>query len=245
MLFLLSCTPNKPSFSGGNVAPTIKPLPTFGPSATPTLGPTPTSFRSGNSNLEILDDGSTRFTDYAGGYSLVFPPEWTLARINQDEYSQLMLNRALTDALLQRYLMAYQQRDENTYRVFAFDLDKRNPGIEYLTNIEIFLDNNEAITVRQARVNLSRSKVQETYIEEVLASTDTVTSAGYPVGILEYVLETRSVTAQKVRLYAKYAIFTPHDGTLLIISLGAPVEFQADVEDVIDQLIETYEEFGQ
>lgn len=221
-------------------------LPTFSPQATPRTPETATPAQVrpdvSRSALVTQPDGSILFTDFKGNYSLVFPSHWTLLRVNEQEYSDLMLNEAINDSLLQTYLMAYRQRDGETYRLLAFDLAKRIDISDYLTNVEIYLDDREVITVKQARVNLEKARQRDSKIIENLASKDITTTSGYSVGIYRAILETRAVTAQKSTIYYSAAVFTPYQTELLIITFGAPVELRSEVETFMDALIESYRE---
>ncbi|MEJ5223302.1 MAG: hypothetical protein WHV44_02520 [Anaerolineales bacterium] len=221
-------------------------LPTFSPRKTPepliTSTPAPAKPDASRSALLTQSDGSILFTDFKGNYSLVFPPNWTLVRVNEKEYESLMLNQALTDNLLQTYLMAYRNRDGATYRLFAFDLAGRVEVSDYLTNVEIYLDDRETITVKQARLNLEKARQKDSKIVEALASKDITTSSGYEVGIYRAILETRAVTAQKSTIYYSAAVITPYNTSLLIITFGAPVELRDKVETFMDDLLESYRE---
>lgn len=222
-------------------------LPTFSPRKTPepltTATPAPAKPDASRSALVTQPDGSVLFTDFKGNYSLVLPSNWTPARVNEKEYASLMLNEAITDSLLQTYLMAYRNRDGETYRLFAFDLAGRVDVSDYLTNIEIYLDDREVITVKQARLNLEKARQKDSKIIEALESKDiTTTTTGYSVGIYRAILETRAVTAQKSSIYYSAAVITPYNTGLLIITLGAPVELRDKVEVVMDDLIESYRE---
>ncbi len=221
-------------------------LPTFSPRKTPepltTATPAPAKPDASRSALVTQPDGSILFTDFKGNYSLVLPPNWTPARVNEKEYANLMLNEAITDSLLQTYLMAYRNRDGETYRLFAFDLAGRVDVSDYLTNIEIYLDDREAITVKQARLNLEKARQKDSKIIETLESKDITTTTGYSVGIYRAILDTRAVTAQKSTIYYSAAVITPYNTGLLIITLGAPAELRDKVESVMDDLIESYRE---
>ncbi len=221
-------------------------LPTFSPRSTPRTPETSTPAVShpdtSRSSLITQPDGSTLFTDFKGNYSLVFPPNWTLVRVNEKEYSNLMLNEAINDSLLQTYLMAYRQRDGETYRLFAFDLARRVDVSDYLTNVEIYLDDREVISVRDARLSLEKARQKDSRIVEALLSKEITTTAGYSVGIYRAVLETRAVTAQKSTIYYSAAVFTPYQTELLIVAFGAPVELRSEVEMFMDALIESYRE---
>lgn len=221
-------------------------LPTFSPRKTPeppiTATPAPAKPDASRSSLVTQPDGSTLFTDLKGNYSLTFPPNWTVLRVNEKEYASLMLHEAITDNLLQTYLMAYRNRDGETYRLFAFDLSKRVQVSDYLTNVEIYLDDREVITIKQARLNLEKARQKDSKIIEPLVSKDITTATGYSVGIYRAIMETRAVTAQKSTIYYSAAVFTPYNTGLLIITFGAPVELRADVETMMDDLIESYRE---
>lgn len=74
---------------------TFTPTATFTPSPTPTLTPTqlPTATPAPDAMTESLADGSTRFTDYVGGYSFVLPAGWLVINFVTDDPDQ-----ALADA---------------------------------------------------------------------------------------------------------------------------------------------------
>ncbi len=244
LLLLGACAPAPaqvtPEATSTLVLPTFSPRNTLAPLITAT--PAPPKPDASRSALVPQDDGATVFIDFKGNYTLRLPPGWTLARVNEKEYENLMLNQAINDPLLQTYLMAYRNRDGETYRLFAFNLPARIEVSDYLTNIEIYLDNRETISVKQARLNLEKARQKDSKIIEILDSKEVTTPAGYEAGIYRAILETRAVTAQKSTIYYSAAILTPYNTSLLIITLGAPIELRDQVEDIIDEILASYQE---
>lgn len=73
---------------------TLTPTPTFTPSPTSTPTQTPTATPMPDAAIENLADGSTRFTDYVGGYTFVLPQGWLVINFVVDDPGQ-----ALDDAM--------------------------------------------------------------------------------------------------------------------------------------------------
>lgn len=69
---------------------TFTPTPTFTPSPTSTPTDTPTATPKPDAVIETLPDGSTRFTDYVGGYSFVLPKGWLVINFVTEDPEQAL-----------------------------------------------------------------------------------------------------------------------------------------------------------
>ncbi len=228
--------------------PTPEPLAGSVPTQSPvTALPEPTRTRTAANGtlLDTLPDGATRFTDLTGGYTLTFPPGWVVIRINQEEFTRLTLNEALNDAALQRLLISLQQRDPNTFRVFALDMDMRLPGNDQLTYVEVRLDTQETLTVDQLRALYYQFIKNEYRVEQMLTNDVVRNSRDTRAGLVEAEVQGRAATGQPVSLYIKTLLLTPLDRQQLRISLFAQKTFRPEAGPVIEQVFETYETLDQ
>ncbi len=215
-------------------------------SAPPTQAVTPLPTRlpadQNNTLLETLPDGATRFTDLNGGYTLTFPTGWTVIRINQEEFTRLTLNEALNDPALQRFLINLQQRDPNVYRVFAINPEKRQPGTDQITFIEVRLDSQEDLNVDQLRAKYYQFLKNEYKINQMLTNDMARNINNLRYGLVEATLQGRAATGQIVAQYIKTALLTPYSRQQLRISLVALESFRYDIQGVINQVVDSYTE---
>jgi hypothetical protein len=79
-------------------------------------------------NIENLPDGTTRYTDYDGGFEVVFPAGWLAVRPNTDEFDDALANEGADNAMLRDQMTADQAGyDPNFDRLYSYPL---RPDIE-------------------------------------------------------------------------------------------------------------------
>lgn len=210
------------------------------PPATALPEATHTPIAANGTLIETLPDGATRFTDLTGGYTLTFPTGWALIRINQEEFTRLALNEALGDEALQRLLISLQQRDPNTFRVFALNMEMRQPGNDQITIIEVRLDTQETLSVDQLRARYYQFIKAEYTLDQMLTNDMVRNSHNTRAGLVEAVVQARAATGQPVNQYIKTLLLTPHNRQQLRISLFALEAFRQQAGPVIEQIFETY-----
>jgi len=76
------------------------------PEETPTRLP-PTA----GTTLEVLPDGSTKFTDSKTGFEIIFPTGWLTLRSNSEEFNSALLN----DAVENEFLLDQMEFDKTDY----------------------------------------------------------------------------------------------------------------------------------
>ena len=79
-------------------------------------------------SLELLPDGSTKYTDNEVGIEIVFPAGWLTLRANSDEFNSALKKEALKNELLRAQMeLDLTEYEPGTHRLYSYPL---RPDIE-------------------------------------------------------------------------------------------------------------------
>lgn len=208
------------------------------PPVVPTVTMTPTpKISSAGTSLEILSDGSTRFTDHTAGIQAVFPPGWLAVRVGETEYYQAWDKLAAKNPVFQNVFASIQNTDPSQFRVTAIDT-RSEVTQQSLAKIDIvFLakDERSLNELRIAQTNQKRAVAKF----KVLSSTLTKTTTGLEVAIVD--LQWQSVTPENEFFlsYHRDVIFKVAAGTVdiqLFSALSEKDRLLPELEKVLDSL---------
>lgn len=211
------------------------PTPTVVP--TVTMTPTPKVSSSGTS-LEILADGSTRFTDHTAGVQVVFPPGWLAVRVGETEYYQAWEKEAAKNPLFQDIFATMQNTDPGLFRVTAIDT-RSEVTHQSFSKMDIVFVANDDRSLNELRIAQTSQKRALAKFQ-ILTSMVTKTAGGLDVTIVDF--QWQSVTPQNEFFlsYHRDVIFKVAAGTVdiqLATGLTEKDRQLPELEKVIDSLV--------
>ena len=160
---------------------------TFVPTATFTPTPKVSNVRT---SLDYLDDGSTKFTDYAAGVQMVLPAHWLVVRVGEQEYYDAW---GKSETQNPRFLDAFanmQNLDPKVFRLTALDLRPDRFLYNDLTRVELVFDEGDRRTLKELRADLLADR--SPYKGYKVLSSQTFTTAQ---GLEALNMETRAKTS--------------------------------------------------
>lgn len=72
--------------------------------------------------IEQAQDGTTQYTDYDGGFEIVFPAGWLAVRPNSEEFNASLANEAAVNSMLNDQMAADQAGYESFDRLYSYVL---------------------------------------------------------------------------------------------------------------------------
>ena len=183
------------------------------PSVVPTLTLTPTpKISSAGTSLEILADGSTRFTDRTAGIQVVFPPGWLAVRVGEPEYYQAWDKEAVKNPVFQDLFASMQNTDPGQFRVTAIDTraDITRESFSKMDIVFVAEDERSLNELRIAQTNQKRALAKF----KVLSSTVTKTASGLDVAIVDFQWQSVTPENEFFLSYHRDVIFKVTAGTV-------------------------------
>jgi len=156
---------------------------------TATFTPTP-KVSNVRTSLDYLDDGSTKFSDYAAGVQMVLPAHWLVVRVGEQEYYDAW---GKLETQNPRFLDAFanmQNLDPNVFRLTALDLRPDRILYNDLTRVELVFDEGDRRTLKEIRADLLAHRPP--YKGYKVLSSQTFTTAQ---GLESLNMETRAKTS--------------------------------------------------
>lgn len=200
--------------SAGVPAPTAAETPTSTPA--PTQAPI---ISNAGTSLEILADGSTRFTDHRYHLQVVFPTGWIAVRPNEPEYYAAWASEWASDPKFTGHLTVVQNKTPDQLRVYVISVKPEHSAHGERNRISIIFESNAAETLEDFVEDQSGDRPFEGF-ERI--------STGYqdwPDGRRGFVFEdswdAALDTGEIYTIYYKGAIFKVEGGAL-IFDLLAP-----------------------
>lgn len=204
---------------------------------TETLTPTPKVSSAGTS-LEILEDGSTRFTDRTAGIEAVFPAGWLAVRVGEQEYYKAWDKEAAKNPVFQNIFAAMQNTDPNQFRVTAIDT-RSSVTPQTFSKMEVVFAPNDERPLNEVRIEQTNRKYPLSKYK-LLSSTLTKTPGGLDVAIIEFQWESATPDNQIFISYHRDVIFKVASGTVAL-QLGTGLTEKdrqmPEFEKVIDSLV--------
>jgi hypothetical protein len=218
---------------------TFTPTATF--TATPTLTPTqtPTATPKPDAVTETLADGSTRFTDYVGGYSFILPKGWLVINFVTDDPEQALEDAKVANpdkaALLDGLRTALIQKA----RMGAADFipDHYIPASAPLM-FNILDGSTQAMTLQEI-VDANAQMLPQLLKATVKASDIMQNPSGVSYGVIDVVLDL-SANGSSVSVFEKLVIFKTDDYTIYL-TMAALDELKEGGYQGVDALIESIE----
>lgn len=203
---------------------------------TSTLTPTPKVSSAGTS-LEILADGSTRFTDHSAGIQVVFPAGWLAVRVGEPEYYQAWDKEAAKSPVFQNIFASMQNSDPNQFRVTAIDT---RAAVTYQTfsKMEIVFAPDDIRPLNEVRIAQTNRKLPFSKFK-LLSSALTKTPDGLDVAIIDLQWESASPENITFLSYHREIIFKVPSGTVALqLSTGLSEKDKVilELEKVIDSI---------
>jgi len=196
---------------------TFTPTPTSTPSPTPTLTPTntPTATPMPDATIENLADGSTRFTDFVGGYSFILPEGWLVINFVVDDPQQALEDAIKANPDKSSILNGFQSAIGKNERMGAADFI---PGqFNDLSAPIIFnaLDNSTQFMALSDIVAANGQMIPQLLNAEVTTSEIMENPFGVPYGVLDIIIKL-SADNQTASIVEKLVIFKTDDYTVYV-----------------------------
>jgi hypothetical protein len=212
---------------------TFTPTPTLTPTQTPTATPKPDAV------TEILADGSTKFTDYVGGYSFVLPEGWLVINFVTDDPQQALedAKKANPDkaALLDGLRSALIQKARMGAADFIPD-HYISASAPLMFNV---LDGNTQAMPLQEIMDANAEMLPQLLNATVKKSDIKENPSGVSYGVLDVVLNL-SASGTSVSVFEKLVIFKTDDYTIYV-TMAVLDELKEGGFQGVDALIESIE----
>ncbi len=209
------------------------------PSVVPTETMTPTpKISSAGTSLEILADGSTRFTDHTAGIQVVFPAGWLTVRVGEPEYYQAWDKEAAKNPVFQNMFASMQNTDPSQFRVVSID---SRSAVTYQTysKMEIVFAPGDDRPLNEVRIDQTNRKPALSKYK-LLSSTLSKTTAGLDIAIVDFQWQSATPENELFLSYHRDVIFKVDSGTVAL-QLGTALTEKdrqmPEFEDVIDSLV--------
>jgi hypothetical protein len=144
------------------------------PAPTATFTPTPKVSNVGT-YLEYLEDGSTKFTDRVAGVQLVFPAQWLVVRVGEQEYYAAWGKAETQNPRYVDVFAGMQNLDPKIFRLGALDTRPDRFLYNDLTQVYLSFDEGDTRTLKQIRT--SELKNHPPYRGYKVLSSQTFTTA--------------------------------------------------------------------
>lgn len=235
LLFTLACATLMPT-------PEATALPTATQEPTSTLVPTPTEIpptvtaeEKSEISIEKQANGATLFTDYIGGYQLVFPENWAAMNLTEasmdsvfdsfeqsnPEFSQSTLN------------VAKQLLTENT-RVMALDTNTGHYSGDHMTAAYSIMDEQTGKFPLGILVDATVQSVpQQLPNVGIISSGVTTNSNDVEMGVIELTLGVWDATGNVKTVYERMLIFQNNDLTIIAVLVTHETLREAVMEQFI------------
>lgn len=187
--------------------PTI--VPTYAPTSTPTAEIVPSG-----SALTIQEDGSTLFVDERAGYEITVPAGWLAVGVNKQEFQS-----AFTLAPeIQGFLLSIQNKDPNTFRLFAIDTLDGHFQDGFFTNINFIWDGQNAAPLKNDDgLKAGVAQLADAATEpEILSTTPSITSSGISVIFIESKYTMKNSSDKDIVIFQKQVVFNVKTGAVAI-----------------------------
>jgi hypothetical protein len=194
---------------------TFTPTPTFTPSPTSTPTQTPTATPTPDAAIESLADGSTRFTDYVGGYSFILPEGWFVINFVADDPGQALEDAIKANPDKSAILSGFQSAIAQNARMGAADFI---PGQFTATSAPLIfnvLDGSTQFVALSDILATNSEMIPQLLNAEVKTSDVMENPLGVAYGVLDITinLSANNVTASVVE---KLIIFKTDDYTVYV-----------------------------
>lgn len=208
------------------------------PSVVPTVTLTPTpKISSAGTSIEILTDGSTRFTDHTAGIEVVFPVGWLTVRMGEPEYYQAWDKEAVKNPVFQTMFASMQNTDPNQFRVTSIDT---RSAVTYQTysKMEIVFAPNDERSLNEVRIDQTSRKHGLAKFK-LLSSSLAKTANELEVAIIDFQWQSATPENELFTSYHRDVIFKVPAGTVALqITCGLTEKDNAlpELEKVIDSV---------
>lgn len=183
-------------------------------SPTATFTPTPKVSNVGT-YLENLEDGSTRFTDSVAGVQMVFPAQWLVVRLGEQEFYEAGRKPETQNPLFLDVFAAMQNLDPKIFRLTALDIRPDRLLYNDLTRVELVFAEGDRRTLKELRA--SEIKNRPPYRGYKLLSSQTFITAQ---GLEALNMETRAKTSNGASVtgfaYHRRILFGVPGGTMAL-----------------------------
>ena len=217
-------------------SPTPNSTSTLQPSATPTTTPSPSPAPSATpeSLIQVYPDGSQSFVDLKVGYTITFPPGWTILEMTEGKNDEVFSAASEEFPDLEDRIAIFTLTSPEV-RIFALNTD---PDLLALENPPIV-----GILIADSPVSLSqdfmlRASVQalSKYLEaEILGAEQITNSNGVPLGIMTYEFGPGNEVDFLASTFGKAAMFYI-EGTLVTVTGSVNEALRAELEPVFDDI---------
>lgn len=220
---------------------TFTPTATFTPSPTSTLTPTQTLTATPppDAITETLSDGSTKFTDYVGGYSFVLPKGWVVINFVTEDPEQALQNAKDANpdnaALLDGLRTAIAQKARMGAADFIPD-QYTSKSAPVMFNI---LDGSTAFMPLKDIVDANAQLLPQLLNATVKKSDIQANPSGVSYGVLDVTLDL-SANGTSVSVFEKLVIFNTDDYTIYV-TMAALDQVKEGGFQGVDALIESIE----
>lgn len=204
---------------------------------TKTMTPTPKVSSAGTS-LEILEDGSTRFTDHTAGIQVVFPAGWLAMRVGEPEYYQAWDKEAAKYPIFQDMFTSMQNTDPSQFRVTAIDT-RSAPTYQTFSKMEVVFGSGDERTLNEVRMDQTNRKRALAKFK-LLSSTLAKTADELEIAIVDFQWASATPDNQIFSSYHRDVIFKVASGTValqLSTGLSEKDKLMPELEKVIESLV--------
>jgi hypothetical protein len=248
LIALLSCnTVSIPNlFATKTPTPTLTFTPTRTPTSTPTFTPTPIPTFTPTPQLtgtakEELPDGSVRFIDHDGKYELIIPDQWLAVTLSQKDMQGIIGSLAQNGPTVEKAVEALKNLDPKVFRLFVFDVTPDDISDNFLSNINIALEQNPIVMKLpiNTMLTLNKQALSKSGLKiTVLSSSAEETAAKLTIGVILAKQILRNEVGSPVTVYQKIVFFHTNTGVVAITFSTLP-NMKDKTIPMFDQIIES------
>ena len=212
------------------LAPTSTPLPTATQTSAPAVSPVGT-------DLETLDDHTTRLIDRDYHYQLILPEGWSVIR-SSSVPSQM--DPARKNPALVKLIAAFEGADERVFRFLGIEADQKYLESPYPTYILIQTDADPFLSIMpMAAVTAG---IEDRYLNNasIIGWDVKNTPEGLELGINDATRMISMSSGINVKVLIKVISFQS-DQVLIMLQIFTPEEFSNDFNILADEIIGTIE----
>ena len=189
-------------------------------SSTPTSAPTATftptpRVSNERTSLDYLEDGSTRFTDYAAGMQMVFPAHWLVVRVGEQEYYDAWGKSETQNPRFVDVFAGMQNLDPKVFRLNALDIRPDRFLYNDVTRVELVFDEGDRRTLKELRADqLAHHPPYKSY--KVLSSQTFTTAQGLEALNMETRAKTSNGASVTGFAYTRRILFKVPGGSMAV-----------------------------
>lgn len=200
-------------------------------------------------SLELLPDGSTKYTDNEVGIEVVFPAGWLTLRANSDEFNSALKKEALKNELLRAQMeLDLTEYEPGTHRLYSYPL---RPDIEKNTAFgfsKLRWDSEDSVPINENSMGeLVRGLESSGAIPSLRVDTAQLYENGNQVKVIEIggPFSFSNDVGEIIPFYYSAVFFKPTSSSIVRISLVYLKDYKPQLYEDVTSIINSIKLLNQ